>query len=184
MIQGDRLTGIVINDATPEVELYAYSHEQRLTSYTDKDEVETVYGFDDGMKRTYKKVGTASAQRFMYDGDDTVYEDGVTTSTYVNGLGIDEKRLLARGEYVHVYLSDAQGTTREIMSTGGTVESRYDYTAWGESTADIWNDTTLSETVVQDYQYTGRRKDRESKLYYYRARMYDPAKDASSQKMR
>ena len=177
-IVDDMLQSIVINDASLDVEEYAYSYEQRLISYTDKTGKVTQYGFDDGQKRTYKKVGTADALIFCYDGEDTVYEakeNFASETVYVNGIGIDEKKVLVRDGAAYVYLSDGLGSTREITDTSGSVQSRYDYTAWGESTADVWNDTTLSESVSQDYQYTGRRKDRESKLYYYRARMYDPA---------
>jgi len=112
VITNDALVSVQIND-TPATETYSYNYEQRLTGYTSAT-VTGTYGFDDGMRRTYKHaMGGSNAGEWIYalDNADVVWEsapDFSSPTVYVNGLGIDEKKVLVRSGTAHIYLSDAQ----------------------------------------------------------------------------
>ena len=54
-----------------------------------------------------------------------------------------------------------------MIDSDEEVVNRYRYSPFGES-------RMKNEQVYNPYQYTGRRYDEESGLYYYRARMYSP----------
>ncbi len=66
-----------------------------------------------------------------------------------------------------IYLEkDYQGSTRVILNNNNEVVSSYDYDVFGNQT-----DNEVSEGTP--YLYTGQEFDEETKLYNYKARMYD-----------
>jgi len=68
----------------------------------------------------------------------------------------------------HYFTRDRLGSTRELVNTSDTVNTRYAYNVWGDPT-----ETQLSGSVTARYQFTGRSFDSTSDLYNYRARHYD-----------
>ena len=66
------------------------------------------------------------------------------------------------------YLRDALNSVRNLIDGAQSIQNIYDYDAWGDILAQV-------ENVANDRKFTGREADRESGLYYYRARMYDPS---------
>ncbi len=67
----------------------------------------------------------------------------------------------------YYYLYDGLGSVTELIDVNENVVNQYRYTPFGES-------LVREETVYNPYQFTGRRYDAESGMYYYRARMYSP----------
>lgn len=74
---------------------------------------------------------------------------------------------MARGGQNYFYHSDGLGSITEITDNTGTVVKSYTYDSFGN----IVNETG---TLNNPYTYTGRERDSESGLYFYRARYMDP----------
>lgn len=150
----------------------AYDAENRLIHFV-QGTMTVDYTYDAFGRRIKKHVndnGTISEERYYYDGDDVLLDmdsAGNVTRSYVNGLGIDEKLTVEQGGSKAFFLTDALGSTRELIDPSSTVQTRLNYEAFGKANA-------LVNNVPTRYQFTGREKDMEVPLMYYRARMYDP----------
>ncbi|MBI4426073.1 MAG: hypothetical protein HY567_00700 [Candidatus Kerfeldbacteria bacterium] len=151
----------------------SYDSENRQTQFT-SGTTTTTYTYDAFGRRIKKTVndnGNISIEQYYYDGDDVLLDlDGtgnVVLRRYVNGLGIDEKLAVEQDGINAFFLTDALGSTRELVDASSAVQTRFDYEAFGKPTA-------LMQNVPTRYQFTGREYEAESGLYYYRARMMDP----------
>jgi len=125
----------------------------------------------DPMGRLMTTSTGAATTRFLYDGDRLVaeYTGGALTRRYVHGAGTDEPLVWYEGagvadrRWLH---SDHHGSVVATSdgSGGGTV---YAYGAYGEPAYDNWGGSR--------FRYTGQIMLPESRLYHYKARVYDPA---------
>jgi RHS repeat-associated protein len=107
---------------------------------------------------------------YVYDNEDIIMvydERGRVVSRYVHGPGIDEPLALYREGETYYYHADGLGSITALTDKRGNVEQRYEYDSFGNMEQD-------REELDQPYTYTGREWDRETGLYYYRARYYDP----------
>jgi RHS repeat-associated protein len=86
---------------------------------------------------------------------------------YVHGPGIDEPLAMENGNVAYYYHADGLGSIVALSNASGRVAQAYEYDAFGRL-HDRMN------AVKQPYTFTGREWDRETGLYYYRARYYDP----------
>jgi RHS repeat-associated protein len=155
------------------------------------------FQYDPMGRRTGKTLNPASTPAttgYLYDGANFVQEineanntqsgtDAPQASLIANLLtaGIDStllrQRLTATGTTITAstpehFLSDANNNTIAVTNAATTpaITTRYDYSAYGESTT-----TTVSGTQSDNsQQYTGREND-STGLMYYRARYYNPA---------
>ena len=117
--------------------------------------------------------GTPSAgvsTNFVYDGQDVIKDlnsDGSTVD-YLNGPGIDNKLRLTDSRLANTgplyFLQDQLGSTTGLTNSNGGIVERVTYDAYGNSTG----------TSLTRYDYTGRERDPDTGLIYYRARWYDP----------
>ncbi|MBI4379503.1 MAG: hypothetical protein HY578_10450, partial [Nitrospinae bacterium] len=106
---------------------------------------------------------------YLYDNEDIIKEynhKGKVTARYVHGLGIDEPLAIEQKGKVYYYHADGLGSVTTLTDSRGKVVQRYDYDSFG-------NLKRHGHKVKQPYTYTGREWDKETKLYYYRARYYD-----------
>ena len=90
------------------------------------------------------------------------------TARYSHGERVDETLVVEQigiGDFF--YHADHLGSVRLLTDDTGAVANTYEYDAYGRVIAS-------SETIAQPYGFTGRERDQESGLYYYRARYYDP----------
>jgi len=117
-------------------------------------------------------VTKTSAWNYAYDNEDIVLEtlavNGTTTSTtrYIHGPGIDEPLALERGGQVYCYHADGLGSIAAITDQNKNIVQSYRYDSFGM--------VTPGTQFENSYAYTAREWDRETGLYYYRARYYDP----------
>ncbi len=81
---------------------------------------------------------------------------------------VDQPHTVKRGGSVYYYLADGPGNVVGLLDASGTLVNEYHYSPWGEAEVE-------REGVAQPYRFTGRTWDRETGLYDYRARWYDPA---------
>lgn len=94
----------------------------------------------------------------------------------VTSFGVTQKLAPSVGSYM--FLKDQLGSIQNIADSNGNVVEKYTYSAYGKnvgirdgSGADITSNPLLSFS----YGFAGREWDRETELYYNRARYYDPS---------
>ncbi len=82
---------------------------------------------------------------------------------------LDEYISVTADSSLHYYSQDERQSIRTLTESTGTVENKYDYTAFGESYA-----PNTSVTIPQRYTYTGRELNPYSGNLYFRYRSYSP----------
>ena len=154
-----------------KIETFVYDFNDRLRGYTG-------YSFSTGLKRgiyTYdalgrrfqKTVGTQTTRSF-HDGWSVLFETngaGTLSKSYVLGPRIDEI-LQSTGQN---FLYDGLGSVTGLSNASGAKTATYGYDAFGTLR---FSSGTASN--ANNYLYTGRELDRESNLYNYRNRYYNP----------
>ena len=122
--------------------------------------------------------------KFLYDGQNVVLDyldpDGpgpapfALKTRYLHGPAVDQVLAVEDvtapvGDAARVlwYLTDQQGTTRDLVNHAGVAVAHYNYDAFGNVLA---GDTSLTR-----YLYTGREFDAATGLQYNRNRWYDAA---------
>ncbi len=83
---------------------------------------------------------------------------------------IDEPISMQIGTGTYYYLFDGLGSVTGLTDSGGNLVATYSYDAFGNILSET-GDATLN--AINPYRYTSRVYDKESGLYYYRARYYD-----------
>jgi RHS repeat-associated protein len=171
------------NIATGEVTEYAWDYHNRLTGVVTKNSagavIKTVtYSYDAYDRRIAKVIdldGSGSAmpttERMVYDGDNialTFDGNGTQTHRYLFGPGIDQVLADETQTSVNWALVDNQGTVRDVIDSNGVVLNHISYDSFGNVTGET------NPNVEFRYGYTGRERDEETGLYYYRTRYYDP----------
>ena len=76
----------------------------------------------------------------------------------------------------YFYVKDNLGSIIEIRNSSGSLIQKNSYSSYGDITkvADSsGTDITSTPIVAHTFSFTGREYDKESKLFYYRARFYD-----------
>lgn len=119
---------------------------------------------DDGMT-------TTETFSYVYDNDNVVLEiysgsTGMTKTFYTHGLNVDEHLAMERGGHSYFYHADGLGSITAITDATAQKVQSYSYDPYGM--------VTPRESFQNSYAYTGREWDKETGLYYYRARYYDP----------
>jgi RHS repeat-associated protein len=84
---------------------------------------------------------------------------GTRINTYNGNLYLPRMDLQIPGH-------DRLNSVRQLIDDAGAVRNSYDYDAWGNTRSSV-------ENMTNPATYTGRERDSESGLYFYRARSYD-----------
>jgi RHS repeat-associated protein len=123
------------------------------------------------------KPGTGTVTvRHAYDGNGNIWADVTTTNTllarYVYGDGVDQvwARAIPAGlpnSGVAWYLSDREGSVRDIMDSSGVVQDHIDYNGYGNATH-----TTIS--FADSHGYAGGQTDLSTGLVQEQERWYEP----------
>jgi len=97
-----------------------------------------------------------------------------SATSYIYEPGVDRPlaQVLSNGvvRYVH---QDVLGSVVMLTDSNGAAYQSYSYDAWGKVTArDASGGVIASSAISAPWLFTGRRFDRESGLYHYRARTY------------
>lgn len=136
-----------------------------------------MYSIVKGINRRISKTlpATGITAEHYYSDNQVIqeYENNIPKRSYLYGNYIDDVVAIQTNNQTYYYLKDRQYNIKAIIdSQGGIIES-YSYNAYGIMTITDGNGNTLNEsTIGNTYGYTGRRYDKESKLWYYRNRMY------------
>jgi RHS repeat-associated protein len=160
--------------ATGKVTEYLWDYHNRLTGVLFKNSAGVVeknveYVYDTNNLRIGKKIDGLVTERFVIDRNQIalVFDDsGVQKSRYLYGTQIDQVLTEESGAQVHWFLTDHQGTVKDVVDNAGTVIDHITYDSFGR----IVGQTSPMELR---FAYTGREWDGETGQYYYRARYYD-----------
>jgi RHS repeat-associated protein len=164
---------------------YGYDFENRLISVTKVQGSSTSiinFKYDPFGRRIEKSVNdgsTVTTTGYIYDGENVLYEydrNNAVATRYVHNLGTDNHLAMEKNGKLYVYYKDTLGSVIAITDYWGNIVQTYDYDSFG-------NIVSIKDpTFEQPYTYTGREWDKETGLYYYRARYYDPMEGRFIQK--
>jgi RHS repeat-associated protein len=176
-------TARIVPGATDKTWTQTWDYENRLTKVEKVKGTErrtVTFSYDPFGRRIGKQTETVvdgvtstKTTSYVYDHEDIVLEittDGSTTTktVYTHGPGIDEPLAMERNGSYYYYHADGLGSVTAITDQSKTVVQRYGYDTFGAIME------VADPGFVQPYTYTAREWDRETGLYYYRARYYDP----------
>jgi RHS repeat-associated protein len=158
---------------------YTWDAENRLTTTVTPSKTVSFY-CDPFGKRLSKTVDGVTTW-YLYDAEDIVAEydsTGTLLRSYIHGLGIDEPIRITIHDSPstsYYYLADGLGSITEMQdSTGNSVE-KYSYDSFGNVTIKDGAGNVLTESAIgNSYMFCGYWYDKETGLYYCRARYYDP----------
>jgi RHS repeat-associated protein len=120
----------------------------------------------DPLGRRVERVTGATVTAYTYDEAAILREyRGAVVLRYVHGTGMDEPLLVEEGSEPSFYHADGLGSIVLMTNASGATTSARRY--------DVWGNLEFGATE-QGYSFTGREWDPDAKLYYYRARYYDP----------
>src|SRR5260370_6056385 len=146
---------------------YQWDARNRLTEVRKPNGQTVTYRYDALGRRISRSSNSATAN-FLYDGIDVVRDvasGSAATIDYLNGLGPDTKlsQKSASTGSMH-FLSDHLCSTADLANQAGNVIEHQQYEPYGDGPG----------SALTRYGYTGRERDSETGLIYYRARWYDP----------
>lgn len=147
---------------------YSWDFENRLKQVALPNENSVVYRYDALGRRIQRVPSAGVSTNFIYDGPDVIKDinsDGSTVD-YLNGPGLDNKLRLIDSRLSTgplYFLQDHLGSTTKLTNSAGAVLEQSSYDSFGKS---------LNSSLTR-YSYTGRERDPDTGLMYYRARWYD-----------
>jgi len=181
----DFLGNLTYENGSVGEQTYHYDFLNRLVAHLSISADYTTYRYDALGRRISKNLNGFTHTRYFYDGDRLIEESdgtgGSPVMSYVYGLGSDEvlsRRKVSGGVTSDLfYHTNALGSVVAVTRTDGGVEERYKYDAYGQVT--FMNSLGTPQgcncsPAQNNILYTGRYFDIESRLYYYRARTYNP----------
>ena len=147
---------------------FYYDEENRLTQVTLPGGSAVNYKYDALGRRIQRTTSAGANERYIYDGQDALLDlnaDWSVAATYLNGPGIDNHlRQTSATTGVSYFLTDHLGSTAGLTDASGTLVEQASYDSFGNSAG----------SARTRYGYTGRERDPDTGLLYYRARFYDP----------
>ncbi|MCT4618890.1 MAG: hypothetical protein N4A62_05825 [Marinisporobacter sp.] len=148
---------------------YQHNVKGQLTQITkDNSNIEFKYN-SEGLR--YKKQTPSKVTQYHYDLGGKVIaesdENGNILCNYVWGAGHVLMKIDAMTGSKYCYLYNGHGDVVQIVDQNGNVVNSYEYDVWG-------NIKNQKETIENPFKYAGEIYDKETGLYYLRARYYDP----------
>ncbi|MCO6458565.1 MAG: pre-peptidase C-terminal domain-containing protein [Pirellulaceae bacterium] len=162
-----------------------YDHRNRLRAVIERDsgggeQGRIEYRYDVLNRRivTHLSDGGETTEYFIYDRDALHLEftdnDGngpnlpALESRFLNGPAVDQVLAEEGGGQVGWLLADGLGSVREIVDNDGDVINAIVYGAFGQVVSES------NPAIDTRHRFAGRVLDRETGLYYFEARYYDP----------
>ena len=146
----------------------------RLTRINYADGTHSTYGYDDRGRRVSKRERDGVTIYYTYIGTHLAQEidsSGAVVASYTYDV-LDRPISMWRrdgigGEQTYYYLLDHLGTVLGLVDESGAAAATYRYDPWG-------NIISSTGSLANPLRFTAREWDEESRLYFYRARYYDP----------
>lgn len=168
------------DETTPLLATATYDYRNLMVKY-ERGDLTADYKYDALGRRTEKTLDDGEATTttlYLHRGYQEIEErdaEEEVLATYAHGNGIDEVLNMRRDGEDFFYHADDQGTVWAITDSEGAVVERYNYEDYGETyVLDPSGGLRPESLIGNPSRYTGRRFDRESTLYWYRTRYYDP----------
>lgn len=143
---------------------YHYDNLNRLNKFVNDSGEETTYNYRaDGLR--ISKSNALNSVYYYYHNKQIVNEEINSQMTNC----ILGKKLISR-EYngaKSFYVYNAHGDTTTLVNSSGNIVNSYEYEDYGDL-------DRITETVDNPFKYNGQYHDKESGLYYLRARYYSP----------
>jgi RHS repeat-associated protein len=147
---------------------YAWDYENRLTQVTLPNGTVINYKYDALGRRIQRTTSAGADERYVYDGQNVIQDLNSSSSvvtSYLNGPGLDNHlRQTNSSNGTSYFLTDHLGSTVGLTDASGNLTESIGYDSFG-------NHVVSTNTR---YTYTGRERDPDTGLMYYRARFYDP----------
>jgi RHS repeat-associated protein len=147
---------------------FGYDEENGLTQVTIPSGPTVNYKYDGLGRRIQRTTSAGASERYVYDGNDALLDlnaDWSVATTYFNGIGIDNHLRQSNSTTgVSYFLTDHLGSTNALTDVNGNVVDESAYDSFGNS----------GGSTRTRYGYTGRERDPDTGMLYYRARFYDP----------
>jgi len=152
---------------------YLWDFENRLKQVTLPNGNVVTYKYDALGRRVERSASVVpplpvtTRERYIYDGADVIRDmdgNGVPLADYLNGPGIDNKMRQTTATASLYFVQDHLSSTRALTDAIGNVVEQQQYDSFGNG----------SGSTRTRYGYTGRERDPDTGLLYYRARFYDP----------
>ncbi len=171
------------NGNTTQKGSWHYTYDYKNKIITASNGSKTISFEYDPFGRRIKKDTGSNTINYYYAGDQVIEEQnstGQTIKQFVYGNLIDE--IIRMDKYNNntiensfYYHTDSIGNITAITDKGGNIVEKYKYNIYGSPTiTDNTGNILNSSAIGNDYMFQSRRYDKELKLYYYRARAYDP----------
>jgi len=150
---------------------YSYDLENRLIGESTSS---TTIGYDP-VGRMQQTAVSSTTEQYLYDDNDLIVEydgSGNILRRYVPGQGADQPLIWYEGSNLsspHWLHTDQQGSIIATSDSSGTA-TPYSYSVYGDPSGG-WG----SSPATPIFRYTGQVALAAVRLYYYKARMYDPA---------
>jgi RHS repeat-associated protein len=132
------------------------------------------YTYDASGRRIEKKYDYETVTKYVYDGDDCIAEYNAYNQLkrkYIYGPGVDQPicmiDTMTSPAVMSYYHFDALGSVVALTNSSGNTVEVYEYDVYGRVGA---SDASHPNRIM----FTGREYDKETGLYYYRARYYNP----------
>ena len=132
------------------------------------------YTYDAGGRRIEKKYNGDTVLKYVYDGDSCIAEydaSGNLRRKYIYGPGIDQPVCMIEATVspaaTYYYHFDGSGNVVALTNSSGNTVDVYEYAVYGKVGAS-------DPSHPNRFMFTGREFDKETGLYYYRARYYKP----------
>ena len=138
-----------------------------------------IYSYDAFGRRVAKQLSDGTTEKFIYDGQRALYKktsSGLSTRYVYGGPYIDDFLYASKSDgSAYFPLIDAQYSVVGITDNSGNLVEQVRYEAYGAFRILNASGTEIAgSSVGNEILYTGQRYDKESGLYYYRERYYDP----------
>jgi len=148
--------------------LFSWDEENRLKQVTLPSGLVVNYKYDALGRRIQRTTSAGANERYVYDDVDVLVDlnaDWSVAVTYLNGPGVDNHlRQTSATSGVSYFLTDHLGSTAALASATGNITEQLNYDSFGNGPG----------SAFTRYTYTGREREPDTGLFYYRARFYDP----------
>ena len=164
---------------------FYYDYRNQLVRVSEGGATTSEYKYDALGRRFSKQLPNSSNHpltSYYFSGNHVIEErDGSDNvlKQYIYGNGIDEILRMDKNEngaMVHYYFhTNAINSNTAVTDKNGNIIERYSYDIYGMPIIKNANGDVISQSAIgNEYMFHGRRYDKETNLYYFRARYYDP----------
>ncbi len=164
---------------------YIYDSQNRLKEIWHNQDLIVSYQYD-YLSRLVAQTKGNQRIYFVYNGNDIIAEyvkenDGSyrILRKFIYGPAVDEPIVMIEYdgslEKKYYYHYDALGSVVALTDSSAQIVEKYSYDAFGNTSIyNAWGELIDASAVGNPYMFTARRYDSSTKLYNYRARIYNP----------